>query len=126
MKSAYLMAVLVCLLVSTATGRLCSQEGHGSAPKARMPQVICRPCGEMPPPKGYTCSGSVMIAGSVATKDISRVAAACQKSVPAGIAKGKSQRVGKAPAPKKKARAEETNCRKKKAPEHTQGSAPGD
>jgi hypothetical protein len=44
------------------------------------PQVICRPCGETPPPKGFTCTGQVMIDDSVTTADAPRVAATCNVS----------------------------------------------
>jgi len=84
------------------------------APNAGPPQVICRPCGEVPPPKGYSCSGSVMVAASVATKDIPRVTAACQKSEPSTAAGKKGQNDEKAPASKTKALASKTRCSKKK------------
>jgi hypothetical protein len=85
------------------------------APNAGPPQVICRPCGEVPPPKGYSCSGSVMIADSVVTKDIPRVTAACQKSeTPATTTDKKSQSPDKTPAPKTKSPASKTRCSKKK------------
>jgi hypothetical protein len=97
---------------------------HG-APNAGPPQVICRPCGEVPPPKGYSCSGSVMIAASVATKDIPRVTAACQKNEPSTAAGKKGQNDEKAPASKTKALASKTRCsKKKKAVVHNQPSAP--
>jgi hypothetical protein len=79
------------------------------------PQVICRPCGEVPPPKGYSCSGSVMIAASVATKDIPRVTAACRKSgTSATQTDKKSQSPDKTSALKTKAPASKTRCSKKK------------
>jgi hypothetical protein len=93
-------------------------------PRAGPRQVICRPCGEVPPPKGYSCSGSVMIADSVATRDIPRVTAACQKGEPATAA-DKNQNAAKAPAPKTKASASKTHCgKKKKAAAHHQPPAP--
>jgi hypothetical protein len=94
------------------------------APNAGPPQVICRPCGEVPPPKGYSCSGSVMIADSVATKDIPRVTAACRKSEPSTAADKKIQNDEKVPASKTKAPVSKRHCKKKKAPAHTQPPVP--
>ena len=98
---------------------------HG-APNAGPPQVICRPCGEVPPPKGYSCSGSVMIADSVVTKDIPRVTAACQKSeTQAAAADKKSQSPDKTAASKTNVPASKTRCsKKKKAVVHNQPPVP--
>jgi hypothetical protein len=54
-----------------------------------------------------------MVAASVATKDIPRMAATCHKNEPPRAA-DKSQNAEKAPAAKTKAPASKTHCSKKK------------
>jgi hypothetical protein len=42
-------------------------------------QIICRPCGETPPPKGYSCTAGAMVADTVPNANIATaVAAACK------------------------------------------------
>lgn len=62
----------VILLAFSAVGQ--------SMPAHSPPQVICRPCGETPPPKGYSCAAGAMIADSVPNAEIApTVAAACKQ-----------------------------------------------
>ena len=67
--------VLQALSVRASSGQATAQGAAQAAPAP--PLVICRPCGEVPPPKGYSCGGGVMVADSVATADIPKMAATC-------------------------------------------------
>lgn len=41
------------------------------------PPVICQPCGETPPPQGFSCFGKVMISDAVTTDAAPKLAASC-------------------------------------------------
>jgi hypothetical protein len=89
-----LAALCLFLILPMATGLSQTPEPAGSAPRANPnpgmdaspgsapPKVICRPCGEVPPPKGYGCSNGVMVADSVPTSEIAKAAAVCNTSQP--------------------------------------------
>lgn len=66
------------------------------------PQVICRPCGEVPPPKGYSCGQGVMVADTVKTADIPKLAARCKQPTAAKkpCPASKRKKVAKAHKPK--------------------------
>jgi hypothetical protein len=51
-----------------------------AAQPATTPRVICRPCGEVPPPHGYTCFGQVLIADSVPTSEAPALASTCRST----------------------------------------------
>jgi hypothetical protein len=72
-------SVIACASVFLC-GLACAQTPQvGSAPPGSRPKVICRPCGEVPPPKGYGCSDGVMVADSVPTSEIAKEAAVCKQ-----------------------------------------------
>jgi len=57
----------------------------GQASGMQMPQLpryVCRPCGEVAPPPGYSCAGPVMVYQTVKTVEIPDIVAACAKSTP--------------------------------------------
>ncbi len=39
--------------------------------------VICRPCGETPPPKGYSCAGQAMVSDSLRNDQVEQALAQC-------------------------------------------------
>jgi len=57
--------------------------GQANQPKSGGPPlVICQPCTEVPPPKGYLCANKVLVSESVRTADFARVTAACSAATP--------------------------------------------
>jgi hypothetical protein len=94
-----LAAFSLFLILPMATG-LSQTPVHGS-PGFAPPKVICRPCGEAPPPKGYGCSNGVMIADSVPTSEIAKEAAVCNTGPPPKSASSPAKKSKQAaPCPK--------------------------
>ena len=74
-------------LAITAFATTCSAQASGLA-MPPLPPYLCRPCGETPPPPGYSCAGAVMVNGTVKTVDIPTIVERCAKTEPAKSATG--------------------------------------
>lgn len=75
------MRVVIAFAFVFVYGLACGQTPQeGSASPDSRPKVICRPCGEVSPPKGYGCSDGVMVADSVPTSEVAKEAAVCKQT----------------------------------------------
>jgi hypothetical protein len=66
-------SVVVCLVSSG-----CAQPLRSADPvPSQRPPVICKRCGEVPPPAGYDCAGQIMIRADVPTRQIAELERMC-------------------------------------------------
>jgi photosystem II stability/assembly factor-like uncharacterized protein len=63
------------LLLGCLAGAALPVSGDPPSP----PRVLCQPCGETGPPKGYVCAGAIMVRSDVETREIPGLQAMCRK-----------------------------------------------
>jgi photosystem II stability/assembly factor-like uncharacterized protein len=69
-------------LALTLAGLVLPHEGRASdagSAGGKTPMVLCKPCTEVPPPKGYACAGKIMVRKDVPTKRIARLEKQCKR-----------------------------------------------